>query len=65
MIDQAWHLVLPVLTLTLAYLAEYTLIMRSALLDEIGEDYLQTARAKGLPTSSCAAGTRPETLCSR
>ena len=35
-------------TLTLAYLAEYSLIMRSALLDEMGEDYLQTARAKGL-----------------
>jgi peptide/nickel transport system permease protein len=47
-IDQSWHLVLPVLTLTLAYLAEYSLIMRSALLDEMGEDYLQTARAKGL-----------------
>ena len=48
MIDQTWHLVLPVVTLTLAYLAEYALIMRSALLDEMGEDYLQTARAKGL-----------------
>jgi peptide/nickel transport system permease protein len=47
-IDQAWHLVLPVVTLTLAYLAEFGLIMRSALLDEMGEDYLLTARAKGL-----------------
>jgi peptide/nickel transport system permease protein len=47
-IDQAWHLVLPVVTLTLAYLAEYALIMRSSLLEEMGEDYLQTARAKGL-----------------
>ncbi|MDX6317166.1 MAG: peptide/nickel transport system permease protein [Nocardioidaceae bacterium] len=47
-INQAWHLVLPIITLTLAYLAEYSLIMRSALLDEMGEDYLQTARAKGL-----------------
>lgn len=47
-LDQAWHLVLPVLTLTLAYLAEYSLIMRSALLDEMGEDYVQTSRAKGL-----------------
>jgi peptide/nickel transport system permease protein len=46
--DTAWHLVLPVLTLTLAYLAEYSLIMRSSLLDELGEDYLTTARAKGL-----------------
>lgn len=47
-LDMAWHLVLPVVTLTLAYLAEYALIMRSALLDEMGEDYLMTARAKGL-----------------
>lgn len=48
MADTAWHLTLPVLTLTLAYLAEYALIMRSSLLDELGEDYLVTARAKGL-----------------
>ena len=48
MLDTMWHLVLPVTTLTLAYLAEYSLIMRSSLLDELGEDYLQTARAKGL-----------------
>jgi len=47
-IDTIWHLVLPVTTLTLAYLADYSLIMRSSLLDELGEDYLQTARAKGL-----------------
>ena len=47
-LDVAWHLALPVLTLTLAYLADYSLIMRSSLLDEIGEDYLTTARAKGL-----------------
>ncbi len=46
--DTAWHLALPVITLTLAYLAEYSLIMRSSLLDELGEDYLVTARAKGL-----------------
>jgi peptide/nickel transport system permease protein len=47
-LDTAWHLILPVTTLALAYLAEYSLIMRSSLLDELGEDYLQTARAKGL-----------------
>jgi peptide/nickel transport system permease protein len=46
--NTAWHLTLPIITLTLAYLAEYGLIARSALLDEMGEDYLQTARAKGL-----------------
>lgn len=47
-LDVAWHLVLPATTLTLVYLAQYTLIMRSSLLDEMREDYLVTARAKGL-----------------
>jgi len=47
-LDTAWHLTLPVITLTLAYLADYSLVMRSSLLDELGEDYLTTARAKGL-----------------
>jgi len=46
--DTALHLTLPVLTLVLVYLADFALIMRSSLLDEIGEDYLTTARAKGL-----------------
>jgi len=47
-LDVGRHLFLPCLTLTLAYLAEYALVMRSSLLDELGEDYLVTARAKGL-----------------
>lgn len=47
-VDVAWHLALPVLTLTLAYLADYALIMRGSLVDEVGSDYLTLARAKGL-----------------
>jgi peptide/nickel transport system permease protein len=47
-LDQAWHLFLPALTLTLAYLAEYALVMRSSLVDELRQDYLTTARAKGM-----------------
>lgn len=47
-LDTCWHLALPVATLALGYLAEYSLIMRSSLLDEMGQDYLHTARAKGL-----------------
>jgi peptide/nickel transport system permease protein len=47
-LDVLKHLCLPCLTLTLAYLAEYALVMRSSLLDEMGADYLTTARAKGL-----------------
>lgn len=46
--DQAHHMFLPGLTLTLAYMGEYAIIMRSSLLDTMGEDYLVLARAKGL-----------------
>jgi peptide/nickel transport system permease protein len=48
LLDQLHHLALPCLTLTLAYLGEYTVVMRSSLLDVMGEDYLTVARAKGL-----------------
>ena len=47
-LDQAHHMFLPALTLTLAYLGEYALVMRSSLLDTMREDYLTLARAKGL-----------------
>jgi peptide/nickel transport system permease protein len=47
-IDVAEHLFLPALTLTLGYLGEFYLVMRSSLLDVLGEDYIKTARAKGL-----------------
>jgi peptide/nickel transport system permease protein len=46
--DLLWHLALPCLVLTLVYLAEYSLIMRSSMVDELGSDYLVTARAKGM-----------------
>jgi peptide/nickel transport system permease protein len=46
--EQAKHMVLPGLTLTLAYLGEYALVMRSSLLETMREDYLVLARAKGL-----------------
>jgi peptide/nickel transport system permease protein len=47
-VDVLNHLFLPWLTLTIAYLGEYSLIMRSSILDEKEEDYVTTARAKGL-----------------
>lgn len=46
--DQAHHMFLPALTLTIAYLGEYAIVMRSSLLDTMREDYLILARAKGL-----------------
>jgi peptide/nickel transport system permease protein len=47
-VDRAEHLVLPVLTLVLAYLGSYSLVMRTSMLETLGEDYLTVARAKGL-----------------
>jgi peptide/nickel transport system permease protein len=51
LLDQAHHMFLPGLTLTLAYLGEYAIIMRSSVLETMGEDYLVLARAKGLRDS--------------
>ena len=42
------HMVLPSLTLGLVLYGQYTLITRSAMLETLGEDYILTARAKGL-----------------
>lgn len=46
--DVLWHMTLPSLTLGLVLFGEYTLIVRSAMLETLGEDYILTARAKGL-----------------
>jgi ABC-type dipeptide/oligopeptide/nickel transport system permease component len=57
-VDQTWveqwrdigmHMILPVATLVLTLYAENTLIVRSAMLETLGEDYVLTARAKGVP----------------
>ncbi|MFE0812439.1 ABC transporter permease [Streptomyces sp. NPDC058848] len=47
-VDVAHHLVLPVVTLVAVEYGQTLLVTRSALLDEMGGDYLTTARAKGL-----------------
>ena len=47
-VDRLQHMLLPALTLGLTLFGEYTLIMRSAMLETLGEDYVLTARAKGL-----------------
>ena len=47
-LDIAWHLVLPVTTLALTYLATYLRIMRASMLEVLSLDFVRTARAKGL-----------------
>ncbi len=46
--DIAWHLVLPTATLALIFLATYLRIMRAAMLEVMTQDFIRTARAKGL-----------------
>jgi peptide/nickel transport system permease protein len=48
LLDVARHMVLPTITFTIILLGEYMLIMRSALLEVLSEDYILTAKAKGL-----------------
>lgn len=48
-LDRLHKLVLPAVTLGLVMAAYITRVMRSAMLHELGEDYMRTARAKGVP----------------
>lgn len=49
LLDIGKHMLLPVATLVLTLYAENALIVRSSMLETLGEDYILTARAKGLP----------------
>jgi len=48
LLDTLWHLVLPVIALSLGWVAWYSRFLRSSMLDVLHEDYIRTARAKGL-----------------
>lgn len=48
-LNVAWHLVLPCATLALVSLGSYVLILRSTLIESLGEDFCTLARAKGTP----------------
>lgn len=55
-VDHGWaavpdvlvHLVLPVTSLALVYIAQYSRVSRASMLDVLGADFIRTARAKGL-----------------
>jgi peptide/nickel transport system permease protein len=49
LLDRVQHLGLPVITLAVLNIAQYSRYMRSAMLDVVNSDYIRTARAKGLP----------------
>src|SRR4026209_402477 len=46
--DVVWHLTLPLATVSLGLVGQYAILMRSSILDTLTEDYISTARAKGL-----------------
>jgi peptide/nickel transport system permease protein len=48
LIDRMWHLVLPIVCLTYGGLAYLSRLTRASMLEVIREDYVRTARAKGL-----------------
>jgi peptide/nickel transport system permease protein len=48
LLDRSWHLVLPVVCLTYGGLAYLSRLTRASMLEVIREDYVRTARAKGL-----------------
>lgn len=47
--DLIWHLVLPVSAMSFGYVAWYSRFLRSSMREVLNEDYIRTARAKGLP----------------
>jgi peptide/nickel transport system permease protein len=47
-LDVLHHMILPLMTLVVIHFGSYLLVMRSSMLDTLKEDYILTARAKGL-----------------
>jgi peptide/nickel transport system permease protein len=52
----AWHLVLPVLTASIGFVAGYSRFVRSSMLEVLNLDYIRTAYAKGVPGRSVVTG---------
>jgi peptide/nickel transport system permease protein len=54
----AQHLILPSITLSVIYIALIAAVTRASVLETLGEDYIRTARAKGLPSARCCCAMR-------
>jgi peptide/nickel transport system permease protein len=46
-----WHMILPVITISVVSLAAYSRYIRSTMLEVLNQDYIRTAKAKGIPRS--------------
>jgi peptide/nickel transport system permease protein len=56
LLDTAWHLVLPVVTLALTYLALYQRLMRGAMSETRDSSWVRAARARGIPSGRITRG---------
>jgi microcin C transport system permease protein len=55
-IDYLWHLVLPLVALMIGAFASLTMLTKNSFLDQINQQYVVTARAKGLPEKQVLYG---------
>lgn len=55
-LDYLWHLVLPVIAITIGGFATLTMLTKNSFLDEIHKQYVMTARAKGLTEKKILLG---------
>jgi len=46
--DIGWHMFLPAFSIVIWYVGEYVILTRSSMIDAMGQEYITTARAKGL-----------------
>ena len=50
-LDRLHHLILPVVTLTIASVGDFTRFMRASMIQTLRQDYIRPARAKGVSTA--------------
>lgn len=55
-LDRVHHLILPVVTLTIASVGDFTRFMRASMLQTLRQDFIRTARAKGLSMTRVVTG---------
>ena len=49
--DVAWHMVLPAFSIVMWYIGEFVVLTRSSMTDVLGQEYITSARAKGVKES--------------
>ena len=65
LLDFGQHLVLPLAAVSLGLIGQYSILMRSSVIETRSEDYVTTAKAKGLSERTSCAATPCRTRCCR